>query len=83
MSQVTCRELIDQLDAYVDGSLPDEQRAQLDAHFSICPDCAAYLRNYQQTIAMGRAVFADANAPVPDEVPKELMNAILASRKKA
>ena len=79
---ITCRDLIDQLDAYVDGSMSPEQRSKLDAHFSVCPACVAYLNNYRQTIAMGRAVFSDTSAPVPADVPKELLAAILASRKK-
>jgi anti-sigma factor RsiW len=82
MNELTCRELIDQLDAYVDGSMPADQRAVLDAHFAVCSACVAYLKNYRQTIAMGRAVFSDKNAPVPPEVPAELKAAILASRKK-
>ena len=82
MNELTCRELIDQLDAYVDGSMPAEQRAALDAHFAVCTACVAYLKNYRQTIAMSRAVLSDANVPVPPDVPKELMAAILASRKK-
>jgi anti-sigma factor RsiW len=79
---ITCRELIDQLDAYVDGSMAQDQRAKLDEHFSVCPACRAYLANYRTTISLGRAVFSDVDARVPADVPRELMEAILASRKK-
>ena len=80
---ITCRELIDGLDAYVDGSMPAIQRAEVDRHLAVCPDCVNYVKNYRQTIAMGKAVFNDPDAPVPADVPGDLLKAILAGVKKA
>jgi anti-sigma factor RsiW len=76
---MTCRELIDFLMAYLDGELPDERRALFDAHLEICAACRRYLDGYRQSIALGRAA-CDPEAPVPDEVPEELVQAILAAR---
>jgi hypothetical protein len=40
-----------------------------------------YLHGYQETIKLGKAAFADADAPVPQDVPDELVQAILPSRR--
>jgi anti-sigma factor RsiW len=79
---ITCRELIDGLDAYVDASMPASQRAEVDRHLAVCPDCVNYLKNYRQAIAMGKAVFKDPKAPVPADVPADLLKAILAGVKR-
>ena len=41
-----------------------------------------YLKSYEETMRLGKAVFADPDAPVPANVPEELVQAILASRRR-
>ena len=77
---MTCRELTDFLDGYLDGSLAPETRATFDTHIGDCPECAAYLASYAATI---RLVKAAGGEPVPAGVPEELVEAILAARRKA
>jgi anti-sigma factor RsiW len=62
--------------------LPAEERAIFDAHLAECPWCVAYLKTYQETIKLGKAAFAPSDEPVPEEVPDELVQAILAARQK-
>jgi anti-sigma factor RsiW len=76
---MTCRELIAFLMAYLDGELPAASRVRFDEHLAVCPACVAYLKTYRQTIALGKEAFRDPGA-VPDEVPEDLVRAILASR---
>ena len=78
---MTCREVIDFLLEYLSGELSASERAEFEQHLTECPDCAAYLKSYEQTIKLGKAVFADPEAPVPQDVPEELVQAILASRR--
>lgn len=78
---MTCRELAEFIADYLSGDLPLETRVQFDRHLTVCPNCVAYLSNYRDTIALGRRVFADDEAAVPDDVPKDLVQAILASRR--
>lgn len=78
---MTCRELAEFIAAYLRGDLPLEIRAQFERHLAECPNCVAYLSNYRETIALGRRVFADGEATVPDDVPEDLVQAILASRR--
>ena len=76
---MTCRELAEFLDDYLDGSLAPETRATFDTHIGECPECAAYLQSYAATIRLVRSA---AGEPVPSSVPEELVQAILAARKK-
>jgi anti-sigma factor RsiW len=77
---MTCREFIDFLMEYLSGELPARERAEFERHLAECPDCSAYLKSYEETIKLGKAVFADPDALVPQGVPEELVQAILASR---
>jgi anti-sigma factor RsiW len=77
-----CREVIEFLMAYRDGELTPEQRHQFDAHLAECPWCIAYLQNYEATIRLGKAAYADLDGPVPEDVPEELVQAILAARRR-
>jgi anti-sigma factor RsiW len=80
---VTCREFIDFLMDYLDGALGAGERARFDEHLAECPDCVSYVATYRAAVALGKAVFADPNETVPETVPDELVNAILAARKSA
>ena len=79
---LTCREFAEFLMAYDDGELPPAERARFDAHLAECPDCVAYLKSYRITVALGRRAFADEDADAGDEVPEELVQAILAARRR-
>jgi anti-sigma factor RsiW len=80
---LTCRALVDFLMAYLDGELPDRERRVFEAHLRVCADCVAYLRSYEATVRLERQAFEAPEASVPDEVPEELVAAILASRRTA
>jgi anti-sigma factor RsiW len=77
---MTCHELTDFLLDYVSGELPDTTRAEFERHLGICPDCRRYLDGYRTTIAMSKAAFAAPPAVDADEVPEELVAAILKAK---
>jgi anti-sigma factor RsiW len=70
--ELTCREIADFLMAYEDGELSDEVRGEFDAH----------LESYRATVALGKQAFADADAAAADQVPEELVQAVLAARRR-
>lgn len=78
---VTCREFVDFLDDYLSGSLSEEERAAFNGHLAVCPSCVAYMKTYQASVQLGKAVLTRSEEPVPEEVPEELVRAILAARK--
>ncbi len=49
---ITCRELIERLDDYVERTLPDEFRADVERHLGVCPSCVAYTESYRRTIEL-------------------------------
>lgn len=79
MPSVTCRVFIEFLDDYIAGSQPQPLRAEFEEHIASCRQCADYLRTYRDAVKLGKAAFQpDTNAPVPPEVPDELVQAVLA-----
>jgi anti-sigma factor RsiW len=77
---MTCRDFSEFLWQYLSGELSAAERAEFEEHLAECDDCVRYLQSYKETIELGKAVFAHPDDPVPDEVPEELVQAILASR---
>lgn len=80
---LTCRELVDFLMAYLDGELPERERAGFEAHLAECEDCVRYLGSYEATVRLERRAFEAPDSAVPDEVPEELVTAILAVRQRS
>jgi anti-sigma factor RsiW len=78
---LTCRELIEFLSAYLENEQPPGERAVFESHLAICPDCVSYVESYRLTIELGRQA-CDPEAELPEDVPSELVDAILASRAK-
>ena len=75
---MTCRECAEFLSDYLDGELAVEIRAVFDRHLSLCPNCVTYLEQFRVTVLAGQAAFGDDSEA---DVPEELIQAILASRR--
>ncbi len=56
---MTCREFTEWIVDYVDGALPQEGHLHCEQHLECCCACGEYLRQYRQTIALGRAAFCE------------------------
>lgn len=79
---MTCREFIEFLWRYDSGELEPVERSEFESHLAVCPHCVAYLDNYRAVAALGKEALAvSAEAPVPQEVPEDLIRAILSARK--
>ncbi|MDH3520745.1 MAG: zf-HC2 domain-containing protein [Myxococcales bacterium] len=77
---MNCREFVEFLMAYLDGTLDAREREIFEAHMVDCPSCETYLDTYRDTIRLGRQCLCDPDGPVHDDVPEELVAAILAAR---
>jgi anti-sigma factor RsiW len=73
---MTCRELIEILDEYVDATMPAARVAELEQHLAGCEACRAYLATYRATRRLGAAA---ARVEVPEEM-KARLRAFLAAR---
>ena len=79
---MTCRDFVEFLADYYSGDLAAPERTEFEAHLAACPDCVEYLGSYQKTIHLGKEAFGDAEDQLPDQVPDDLVRAILAARAK-
>jgi anti-sigma factor RsiW len=78
-TELTCRQIIDFVQAFLDGELPPREQTIFELHLSICPDCVNYLRSYQATRALSK--LAGEEEPTESPIPEDLIQAILAARK--
>jgi anti-sigma factor RsiW len=78
---VTCRELADFLADYLSGELEPEARDAFDGHLAHCPSCVNYLNTYRDTVTLARGAMTSPDDPVSDDVPEDLVKAILAARR--
>jgi len=66
---VICREAIDVLADYLDGTMPRDLAAELERHLADCAPCRAYLATYRKTQALGAAA---ARVAMPEEMQERL-----------
>jgi len=78
---ITCREFIEFIWRYLSGEVSDEERLEFEFHLAQCASCVAYMKTYQETIALSKMAMAEEADEVPEEVPDELVAAVLASRR--
>ena len=78
-TDATCKESIDLLLEYLDGELPDELRARLEAHLGGCMPCEEFLKSYRATPGLCRRAL---EADVPDEVARRLTDFLRAEMRK-
>ena len=77
LSVLTCREVLDFLDDYVEGTLSDDRRLLFGRHLAACEACREYLSQYADTIRLGRRAYSPALA----DPPEALIRAILRARR--
>jgi len=77
---MNCREFVDFLMAYLDGSLEASEREIFEGHMVDCPGCETYLETYRETIRLGKVCFCGDSDDLPEQVPEGLVQAILAAR---
>ena len=54
-NELTCKELVELVTEYLEGTLPAAERARFEEHLAGCRDCGAYLDQIRQTVrVLGR-----------------------------
>ncbi len=77
---INCREFEEFLIDYFEDSLPKRQRRIFEMHLRLCRECREYLVAFKRTIDVSKRVFTDLDEQVPDDVPEDLVRAILDAR---
>ncbi len=47
---LVCREFVELVTDYLEGALPDAERARLEAHLAECDGCAGYLEDMRRLV---------------------------------
>ena len=81
---ITCRELIEFLYLYLAGELPPDRVAEFERHLGVCDSCVQYIATYREASRLGKGALSmeETEEPVGEEVPAELVAAILDARRK-
>ena len=82
MNQLTCRDVADFLSDYLACELNPAARAAFDAHLALCDECVVFIRSYEQTVRLAKAAFDCLDEPAEQRVPRQLVEAILAARRR-
>ncbi len=72
MAEMTCKDLVELVTAYLDGALPGDDRARFERHLGVCPGCQAYVEQMRQTITLVGGLRED---DVPPEAERHLLQA--------
>ena len=72
LDDITCRELVELVSDYLDGSLAEADRARFEAHVEICDACSTYIEQIRATVAISGRVTEEDLQP---ETREGLMSA--------
>ena len=64
-----CKECVDLLGEYIEGTLPPDRKKALEEHLSLCPPCITFVRTYKATRGLCRKA-------LEREMPVELVNSL-------
>ena|SRR5438105_408835 len=64
-----CKDCVDLLGEYIEGTLSPERSKALEDHLSLCPPCITFVRTYRATRKLCRSALAA-------DMPPELMTSL-------
>ncbi|MGH2460783.1 MAG: anti-sigma factor family protein [Chloroflexota bacterium] len=77
-SGLTCREFVELVTEFLEGTMPGEDRSRFEQHLAICPGCATYVDQMRQTISLVGRI---AEESIPTEAQAVLLRAFRDWRK--
>ena len=75
---ITCKEIVEIVNDYVEGVLSPEEREAVELHLNLCDGCTDYLQQLRLAIALTGELPADA---LSAEVEEELCRAFSSFRR--
>ena len=66
---LVCREFVELVTDYLEGALPDTERARFEAHLAECDGCTAYLEDMRRLVGS----LHDLPEPPPDPATREAL----------
>ena len=71
---ICCKECLDLLYDYIEGSLDQEMTDSIEEHFQDCPPCIAFMKTYKSTTTICRDTLSQVE--VPDAVREALLKVL-------
>ncbi len=75
---ITCEAFEDFILAYLEDDLSPRQKFVFEMHLKLCRECRDYLKAYRASLELAKST--GQAQPLPDEVPEDLVAAVLAAR---
>jgi anti-sigma factor RsiW len=69
---MACRELVEVVTDYLEGTLPAEDRRRLEQHLEECPYCEQYIEQMRETVAALGGLSQESMSP---QARRELLEA--------
>jgi anti-sigma factor RsiW len=69
---ITCREIVEIVTDYLEGTMSPELRERFEDHLSACEGCSAYLAQMRETIRLTGML-------TEDEIPQEQRDRLLST----
>jgi anti-sigma factor RsiW len=66
---LVCREFVELVTAYLEGTLDERDRARIDAHLAECDGCAGYLEDMRLLVGS----LHEAPAPTADDATRDAL----------
>jgi anti-sigma factor RsiW len=66
---LVCREFVELVSDYLDGTLPAEERIRFEAHLAECDACPGYLEDMRRLVG----TLHELPEPPPDEATREAL----------
>jgi anti-sigma factor RsiW len=63
VNEMACQELVEVITDYLEGTLPELDRARFDAHLATCAGCREYLEQMRALIRLSGSLDAKSIAP--------------------
>lgn len=61
--KLTCRELVELVTDYLDGTLSRRDRARFEAHLGACTNCTHYVEQFRETVRLTGTLQEDDVSP--------------------
>jgi predicted anti-sigma-YlaC factor YlaD len=78
---MTCKDAVDFLADYLEGTLAWRQRLVFNLHLVLCRNCRRYLESYSRTVQLTKGLKHASSTDGIPPIPEKLVRAILAARR--
>jgi anti-sigma factor RsiW len=62
-TDLACKELVEVITDYLEGTLPERDRARFDQHLMTCPGCREYVEEMRTTLRLAGRLTVESISP--------------------